>query len=114
MTAQLTILADARAEALFASDLSASSQPMRAEVAAAIRHAVRKYGGARGCLAEVAAAYGDHPPGPATPAANQRQCTAHCPSNTGTCTGTQPVAPGSARLRPGSRLPAAAGPQPSS
>lgn len=61
MTAQLTILADARAEALFASDLSAWSQPTRAEVAATIRHAVRKYGGARGCLAEVAAAYGDHP-----------------------------------------------------
>jgi len=51
----------ARAEALFASGLSMGSRPTDADVAAAIRHAVRRYGGVRGCAGEVAAAYGDHP-----------------------------------------------------
>src|SRR5262245_11833663 len=55
------LLTAARAEALFTSLLSADGHPSRSEVATAIAHAVRTYGGARGCAAEVAAAYGDRP-----------------------------------------------------
>jgi hypothetical protein len=51
----------ARAEALFASDLSARCEYTQVEVVAAIAHAIRAHGGIRGCAAEVAAAYGDHP-----------------------------------------------------
>jgi hypothetical protein len=54
-------LTAARAEALFTSPLSASVPASRVQVAAAIRHAVRSCGGTRGCAAELAAAYGDHP-----------------------------------------------------
>jgi hypothetical protein len=54
-------VAAARAEALFASDLSAYSRPTRGEVDAAISWAVRRFGGSRGCAGEVAAAYGDYP-----------------------------------------------------
>jgi hypothetical protein len=61
MTAGTTVLTNARAEALFASDMSAWSQCTRADVEAAIRQAVRRYGGIRGCLEQVAAAYGDRP-----------------------------------------------------
>jgi hypothetical protein len=57
-TAQLST---ARAEALFASELSAYGQPTREEIAEAIRGAVRRHGGTRGCAGEVAAAYGEHP-----------------------------------------------------
>ena len=55
------LLTAARAEALFTSLLSADSRLSPGEVAAAIAHAVRTHGGARGCAAEVAAAYGEHP-----------------------------------------------------
>jgi hypothetical protein len=55
---QLTV---ARAEALFASGLSAWAGLTRSEVYAAIRDAVRTYGGVRGCAGEVAAAYGEYP-----------------------------------------------------
>jgi len=51
----------ARAEALFTSDLSARREYTQIEVAAAIRHAIGTHNGIRGCMAEVAAAYGDHP-----------------------------------------------------
>jgi hypothetical protein len=61
MTRSADLLTAARAGALFTSDVSASSQPSPVEVAAAIRRAVRMYGGSQGCAAEVAAAYGDHP-----------------------------------------------------
>src|SRR3954447_5586656 len=54
-------LTAARAEALFISNLSAYSFPTSTEVTAAIRHAVRTYGGIRGCAGEVAAAYGERP-----------------------------------------------------
>jgi hypothetical protein len=54
-------LCAARAEALFASSLSAGSQPTAAQATEAIRTTVRAHGGTRGCAAEVAAAYGDHP-----------------------------------------------------
>jgi hypothetical protein len=54
-------LTAARAAALFVSDLSAHAHPTRAEIAAAIQHSLRTHGGSRGCAADVAAAYGDHP-----------------------------------------------------
>ena len=54
-------LTAARAEALFASDLSQWASPAEAEVAAAIKHALRVFGGTRGCAGEVAAAFGEHP-----------------------------------------------------
>lgn len=50
-----------RAEALFVSDLSIHGNPSEAEVAAAIKHAIRAHGGTRGCAGEVGAAYGDYP-----------------------------------------------------
>jgi hypothetical protein len=54
-------LSVARAEALFTSDLPAGAVLSRAQVTEAIQHAVRTHGGVRGCAAEVAAAYGEHP-----------------------------------------------------
>lgn len=54
-------LAAARAEALFSSDVSACFPVTPQEVKDAIRRAVRSNGGVRGCAAQVAAAYGDHP-----------------------------------------------------
>ena len=54
-------LATARAAALFLSDLSVTDQPTSTRVEAAIRHSVRTHGGTRGCAADLAAAYGDHP-----------------------------------------------------
>jgi hypothetical protein len=54
-------LTAARAEALFTSPLSVTSQPDPGEVAAAIRTAVRAHGGTRGCAVEVAGEYGEHP-----------------------------------------------------
>jgi hypothetical protein len=50
-----------RAEALFASNLSALSPPTATKVAAAISDALMSYGGSHGCACEVAAAYGEHP-----------------------------------------------------
>jgi hypothetical protein len=55
------LLAAARAEALFTSDVSACSPVTAQEVKDAIRRAVRSNGGVRGCAAQVATAYGDHP-----------------------------------------------------
>ena len=51
----------ARAAALFTSDLPAGSWPSAALVEAAIVASVRTRGGTRGCVAELAAAYGDYP-----------------------------------------------------
>lgn len=51
----------ARREALFCADLSASGRPARHELDEAIRAAVRSHGGVRGCAADVAQQYGDHP-----------------------------------------------------
>jgi hypothetical protein len=51
----------ARAAALFASDLPAGSRPTAFAVEAAIADAVRSCGGTRGCVAIMAAAYGDCP-----------------------------------------------------
>jgi hypothetical protein len=50
-----------RAAALFASDLPTGSRPRRPAVDAAIAAAVRACGGTRGCVATMAAAYGDYP-----------------------------------------------------
>ena len=54
-------LTAARAEALFTSDVSACSILTRDESRDAIRRALLRHGGVRGCAAEVAAEYGDHP-----------------------------------------------------
>lgn len=54
-------LVEARAAALFTSDLSAQCEHTETEVAAAIRRAIGTHNGLRGCAGEVAAAYGDHP-----------------------------------------------------
>lgn len=51
----------ARANALFASDLSARCNPGRATVTDAISRAIALHGSTRGCAGEVAAAYGDYP-----------------------------------------------------
>ena len=51
----------ARAAALFASDLPAGSRPSAALVEDAIARTVRACGGTRGCVATLAAAYGDCP-----------------------------------------------------
>ena len=61
MTRSADDLTAVRAEALFTSHISASSQPSPVEVTLAITQALRRYGGAQGCAAEAAAAYGDHP-----------------------------------------------------
>lgn len=55
------VLTAARAEALFTSPLSTGSHPSPVTVDEAIRAAVRAHGGVRGCAADVAAEYGDHP-----------------------------------------------------
>ncbi|MEV4351209.1 hypothetical protein AB0J83_42670 [Actinoplanes sp. NPDC049596] len=56
----------ARAAALFASDLPAGTKPTPSAVEAAIARTVRARGGTRGCVAELAAAYGDYPENAAT------------------------------------------------
>jgi len=61
MTTTTTALTAARAEALFTSHLSTGSHPAYHVVEQAIRLAVRAHGGVRGCAADVAAEYGDHP-----------------------------------------------------
>jgi hypothetical protein len=61
MTTNISLLTAARAEALFTSQLATGSRPTYEVVETAIRIAVRSYGGVRGCAAEVAAEYGDHP-----------------------------------------------------
>lgn len=50
----------ARAAALFASDLPAGSRPSALVVDTAIAGAIRRCG-TRGCVAQMAAAYGDYP-----------------------------------------------------
>jgi hypothetical protein len=49
------------AAALFTSDLSALCEHTPIEVATAIEHAIGVYHGIGGCVAEMAAAYGEHP-----------------------------------------------------
>ena len=61
MTTHPTPLTAARAEALFTSCLATGSHPSRAAAEEAIRTAVRAHHGVRGCAADVASEYGDHP-----------------------------------------------------
>ena len=61
MTATATILTVARAEALFTSRFATGSRPSYDAVEEAIRVAVRAHRGVRGCAADVAGEYGDHP-----------------------------------------------------
>jgi hypothetical protein len=56
-----TQVISARAAALFTSDLPSGSTPSAYDVAAAIAHAIHVCGGSRGCVAEMAMAYGDCP-----------------------------------------------------
>jgi len=51
----------ARAAALFVSDISTADRPTRAQAEHAILRAIRAHGGSRGCIAEMAAYYGDYP-----------------------------------------------------
>lgn len=51
----------ARAEALFASTLSACEEHDRAILRAAIADAVNDYHGVAGCAAQMAAEFGEHP-----------------------------------------------------
>jgi hypothetical protein len=55
------IIDDARAEALFVTDLQRSDSPTPADIKRAIRIALRRHGGTRNCAALVAAEFGDHP-----------------------------------------------------
>jgi hypothetical protein len=77
-------LAD-RAEALFASNLSAWPWPTANEVAVAISDALMRYGGTHGCAGEVAGAYGEYPE-TAAPRMRwaRRLVEAMSPSRTGT------------------------------
>jgi hypothetical protein len=54
------VVIDARAEALFVTDLQRSDRPSAAQVREAVATAIRTYG-SRGCAEEVAAEFGDHP-----------------------------------------------------
>ena len=51
----------ARAAALFLSDMSAADRPTRAQAEQAIGRTIRAHGGSRGCIADMAAYYGDYP-----------------------------------------------------
>ena len=53
-------ISTARADALFASALQRSDEPGATQVREAIAAAIRAFG-ARGCAAQVAQAYGEHP-----------------------------------------------------
>jgi hypothetical protein len=51
----------ARAAALFVSDISAADRPTQAQAELAILRSIRAHGGSRGCVADMAAYYGDYP-----------------------------------------------------
>ena len=52
---------DARAEALFVTDLQSSECPSAEQVRAAITGAFHRHGGSRNCAALVAQEFGEHP-----------------------------------------------------
>ncbi len=56
----MSMLTDARAEALFASTCQPSEPLTAAEIRDAVQGAVRAYG-VKGCACQVAAEFGDHP-----------------------------------------------------
>jgi len=68
-TTQLTVtrpnVNDARCLALFASGLQPSDAPAAETVAQAISHVIRRLG-VRGCVAQMAQEFGDHPDAAAT------------------------------------------------
>lgn len=51
----------ARAAALFVSDVSTADRLTRAQADLAILRAIRTHGGSRGCVADMAAYYGNYP-----------------------------------------------------
>jgi hypothetical protein len=51
----------ARAAALFVSDISATDRPSRAQAEHAIVRSIHAHGGSRGCVADMAAYYGEYP-----------------------------------------------------
>ena len=51
----------ARAAALFVSDISAADRPTPAQAEHAILRSIQTHGGSRGCVADMAAYYGDYP-----------------------------------------------------
>jgi hypothetical protein len=55
------IINDARAEALFVTNLQRSECPTPDEIKLAVRHAIRQHGGSRNCAALVAHEFGEHP-----------------------------------------------------
>ncbi|MGV9455307.1 hypothetical protein [Streptomyces sp. NPDC003635] len=55
------LLTAARAEALFSSGLATGSDLTRTGIAEAVRAAILRHGGSRGCAGLLAQAYGDHP-----------------------------------------------------
>src|SRR5688500_13788329 len=61
MIATIEPITAARAAALFVSGLSVDDPLTTTAVQAAIQQAMRAHGGSRGCAADVAEAYGDHP-----------------------------------------------------
>src|SRR3954451_16692503 len=61
MNSMIDILTAARTAALFVSDVSVHDHRTHDEIEAVIRRSLRTHGASRGCTADVAAAYGDHP-----------------------------------------------------
>ena len=61
MYATTDLVTAARAAALFVSDISTADRPSRAQADLAILRAIRTHGGSRGCIADMAAYYGDYP-----------------------------------------------------
>jgi hypothetical protein len=55
------MIAVARAEALFASDIATGSRPDLQEASSAITTTVHRYGGVRGCAVQMAGAFADLP-----------------------------------------------------
>jgi hypothetical protein len=61
MNATTDSLTAARAAALFVSDISAAERPTRAQAERAVLRSIRAHGGSRGCIADMAAYYGEYP-----------------------------------------------------
>ena len=61
MYATTDLVTAARAAALFVSDISTADRPTRAQADLAVLRAIRTHGGSRGCIADMAAYYGDYP-----------------------------------------------------
>ena len=51
----------ALAAALFVSDISAADRPTQAQAEHAVLRSIQTHGGSRGCVADMAAYYGDYP-----------------------------------------------------